>query len=221
MSFLLLILSQLLFWVADFSSRARCYDLPKKIKWKEKRDNKNGLLKMRSFCAEAALFSGKKYFFSLKHSIADWFKIHNTNAKWGTKTRWHTGMYNSTLTPRSKQKAIHMDFQLWNLAEIGFACQILSRSTTGGSQSTSFHLENKGSFSASNGENLQPLKIQAPPCAWVLFDNLGWAFLTPVLPSLLSCLELAAICQHAVSGNLMHGSNLLAELHLEWNKDGR
>lgn len=111
-------------------------------------------------------------------------------------------MYNSTLTPRSKQKAIHMDFQLWNLAEIGFACQILSWSTTDCSQSTSFHLENKGSFSALNGEKIQPLKIQAPLFAWVLFDNLGWALFTPLLPSLLSCLELAAICQGAVSGYL-------------------
>lgn len=66
----------------------------------------------------------------------------------------------------TKQKAIRMDFQLWNPAEIGFACQILSWSTTDFSQSTSFHLENKGYFSTSDEEKLQPLNIQGPPLAW-------------------------------------------------------
>lgn len=81
------------------------------------------LLKIHSFYTEDISVLSK-------HSISDGAKIHNKNAKWGTKAWWHMGMYNSTLTPRSKQKAIHMDFQLWNPAEIGFACQILSWSTT-------------------------------------------------------------------------------------------
>lgn len=75
-------------------------------------------------------------------------------------------VYNSTLTPRSKQKAIRMDFQLWNPAEIGFVCQILPWSIKDCSQSTYLHLENKGYFSSLNEEKCQLLNIQAPPLAW-------------------------------------------------------
>lgn len=167
-------------------------------------------------------FSVNRYSFSLKHSISDQAKIRNKNAKWGTKSWWHMGVYNSALTPRPKQNAIHMDFQLWNPAEIGCACQILSQSTTDCSQSTSLHLENKGYISSLNEEKCQLLNIQAPPLAWgfTWSSGLGFAHTFTAL-SLRPRLEPAANFQAAVSDYLTYRSNLLAELHLGWNKNGR
>lgn len=209
-----------MFWVVDFTSRAHHYYSFKKAKHGAKLWPYHASKHILFFILKTSQFSVNKYSFSLKHSISEQAKIHNKNAKWGTKTWWHMGMYNSTLTPRSKQKAIHMDFQLWNPAEIGFACQILSWSTTDCSQSTSLHLENKGYFSSLNEEECQLLNIHGPLLARGFTWQPGLGFIH-AFTALSGWNWLPISKVHAVSDYLMHRSSLLAELHLEWNKNGR
>lgn len=122
-------------------------------------------------------------------------------------------MYNSTLTPRSKQKAIRKDFQLWNSAEIGFACQVLSWSTTVCSKYFSSPGKQRLFFFLKWRKVPSTQTPRTPHWLGVLLDNLGWVLFSHLPPS-----RAAAGCQfpdpisflnYIWSGTKMAGNSLL------------